>query len=80
MIYEHELQELMAQWSNRIKCQEYDTSYCDAVNECIHELDTVLQRQQALEEDPFNNMSDEDMEEYFNSMQADDYLMSEHYF
>ena len=83
MIYEHDLQELMTQWNSRIKSQEYDPSYCDAINDCVYDLKNLisnLSQEEAEVCDPFANMSEEELKEVFEDMQANDYLMSEHYF
>lgn len=79
MINPQDLANLINKWGSRLKMQKFDTSYQDGVNDCIQELSSILEKD-AQEEDPFNNMSEEEMEAYFQDMEADSYLMSEHYF
>ena len=83
MICVSDLRDLTTQWTDRIKSQEHDASYCDAVSDCIFDLKNLvssLDQEEAEACDPYASMSDKELKELYEDMQADDYLMSEHYF
>ena len=83
MICEHDLQNLVSQWGNRIKQQEFDPAYCDAINDCIFDIKALINnvsQEEAEAMDPFANMTEEEFKACCEDLDADSFLMSEHYF
>ena len=71
---------LLSQWEGRLS-QEYDTSYKDALRECIFELKSMIDEEHledalAWEQEMLNNMPSNEILDYLQSQEADSYLSS----
>lgn len=69
MIYNTALNGLLSQWQCRLH-QKYDASYKDALNDCIYELNQLINNNMIEE------MADQEAYEYYTSQEADDFLAS----
>jgi hypothetical protein len=74
------LSSLLSKWEGRLS-QEYDTSYKDALRECIYELRNTINEEyiedaEAWEQEMLNNMPSDEILDYLQSQEADNYLSS----
>ena len=79
-ITNQQAQDLLSQWKERL-AQDYDRSYKDGLNDCIYELENLLTMSLDFFPDDIvwesgDPMLYENMEDYFNSLEADGYLSS----
>lgn len=73
-------QSLLSQWRERLS-KDYDRSYKDGLNDCIYDLQQLLSMSLEFYPDDIiyesgDPMLYENMEDYFNSLEADGYLSS----
>lgn len=79
-ISEQAAQSLLSQWRERLS-KDYDRSYKDGLNDCIYDLQQLLSMSLEFYPDDIlyesgDPMLYENMEDYFNSLEADGYLSS----
>ena len=63
MLYESDVSSLLAQWRQRICHLPVDTAYKDGVNDCIYDLQTLMDKQfqeEALANEAFEQQLKED--------------------
>ena len=74
MIYDSDIASLISKWEIRLKETSNVRDYKDALSECINELHEVLEDSIIEEaESWFKNRTPEELEDYFCSMEADNY-------
>lgn len=70
MIYTSDLQQLVSAWKERATSAAQPTSYKDALNECIYDLDQLVDNS-IIEEIDYQDMVDSwEADTYLSSMEA----------
>lgn len=67
MIYISDLQQLLSQWQERAKSDSQPTFYKDALNDCVYELNSLIEK---------SVLEDADYEDMLEEIEADNYLSS----
>lgn len=82
MLYESDVSSLLAQWRQRIYHLPVDTAYKDGVNDCIYDLQTLMDKyfqEEALASEAFEQQLQEDAKywsDYYATLFSDDGLHS----
>ena len=79
-ISDQDAQSLISQWNERLS-KDYDRSYKDGLNDCLYDLRELLNRSLEFYPDDIvwesgDPILYENMDNYFNSLEADGYLSS----
>ena len=67
MVYISDLQQLLSQWQERAKSGSQPTFYKDALNDCVYELNSLIEK---------SVLEDADYEDMLEEIEADNYLSS----
>lgn len=71
MLYQSDLQSLISKWTERLNSTSNSQPYKDSLGECIQELNGLLDA--SIQEEFYNSMPPEDVEEEFLERQADEW-------
>jgi hypothetical protein len=74
MPFQSDIVSLLSQWKERALNESYSDQYRDAVNDCIYELNDIVRKR--MMEEAVDRMSDEDIKQYFEEIDADSYISS----
>jgi hypothetical protein len=74
MPFQSDIVSLLSQWKKRALNESYSDQYRDAVNDCIYELNDIVRKR--MMEEAVDRMTDEDIKQYFEEIDADSYISS----
>lgn len=70
MIYEGDLTILSQMWEERLRNPELDTSYKDAVKDCLYEMNSFVNAMSEFDEDTQKYLDEQNADAYLSSMES----------
>jgi len=74
MVYITDLQELVSQWLDRMKDVTQPEPYRDALNECIYEVNKIIERAIDTEANCQQQLDEQWADAFLSSLQADEFV------
>ena len=74
MVYVSELQDLVSQWLDRMSNTEQPVPYRDALNECVYEVNKIIDNAIEAEEDCQRQLDEQWADSFLSSLEADEFI------
>lgn len=73
MVYISDLQELVSQWIERMRNTSQPVPYRDALNECVYELNSIIDKALSIEADSQQMLDEQWADAYLSGLESDEF-------